>query len=578
MPPQAPTWDDVDKAPAAAGAGAAPVWPVDSGDTIKQKMAQPTQFERERASDSATPWSDVAKGAGERVLDYTSGIGSEIRAHAPWGEHIIPAEGLAAEQKIAAGRGTPGEALGKNEVDTVAGGLATGGAFDVAGTAPARAALRPVAQFAEENLVPAAKSIPYLGRGVEAAEQAPTAIKAAIRGGTTGAGVGAVEEGIRSHGDPLAIAKGAAYGGIGGAASGAGLYKLHELAQPEVVKDLVPWEAFDTSKAERAVTPFEGVGSPPASPSVRRGPGQIAPEVVGSGPDRIPQAATDQGEAVLPGGATMRRPTALLTAGAPEEAAGIQTAKPIDQLGDLIKRQGGWEPPKPDVPLRDQLTSPLPANITYSTDSNGTRWASTPDSPAKVSVPKSMTDPKELENYLREKFDLQKNFGGATTFRRPPLVRDAEFIGGERAKAPESFPTVATEEPARQMGGGPLRPGVALKDQPKYSEAPVRSNQTRLEEKYPDKAVRQLVHANGEDMVDAIGEDKDLLKQVHDLTNPEVRQARINAGHDMGQTIVSNRKAMGSGAVNRQDSFKALLDAGFTPKDIVRLAKSPLRP
>jgi hypothetical protein len=133
------------------------------------------------------------------------------------------------------------------------------------------------------------------------------------------------------------------------------------------------------------------------------------------------------------------------------------------------------------------------------------------------------------------------------------------------------FPKSLTEEPARQMGGGPLRPGVSLREQPNFSEAPVRSEQARLEEKFPDKADRQMVHANGEEMVDAVGNDPDTMKAVHDLTNPDVRQAMINSGEDMGQQMINNRKA--SGDVSRQDAFKKLLAKGYTPKDIVNLAK-----
>jgi hypothetical protein len=147
-------------------------------------------------------------------------------------------------------------------------------------------------------------------------------------------------------------------------------------------------------------------------------------------------------------------------------------------------------------------------------------------------------------------------------------------MGAGRAKAPERLPTVATEEPARQMGAPPLRPDVSLRNQPATVEAPVRSNQARLEEKFPDKSVRQMVHANGEEIVDAAGDDKDTLKAIHDLTNPDVRQAMINSGEDMGQTMINNRKA--SGDMSRQEAFSKLLKKGLTPQKIVELAKQEL--
>jgi hypothetical protein len=149
-----------------------------------------------------------------------------------------------------------------------------------------------------------------------------------------------------------------------------------------------------------------------------------------------------------------------------------------------------------------------------------------------------------------------------------------EQMGAGRAKAPGRLPTVATEEPGRQMGAPPLRPDVSLRNQPATAEAPVRSNQARLEEKFPDKSVRQMVHANGEEIVDAAGDDKETLKAIHDLTNPDVRQAMINAGEDMGQTMINNRKA--SGDMSRQEAFSKLLRKGLTPAKIVELAKQEL--
>jgi hypothetical protein len=91
--------------------------------------------------------------------------------------------------------------------------------------------------------------------------------------------------------------------------------------------------------------------------------------------------------------------------------------------------------------------------------------------------------------------------------------------------------------------------------------------------KYPDPAQRQMVRANGERIVQAVGDDQDLMKQVHDLTRVDLRQAAINHGIDMGQTTVSNAKLAGEGSITRENMFNTLLDRGLSPRDIVTLSK-----
>ena len=91
--------------------------------------------------------------------------------------------------------------------------------------------------------------------------------------------------------------------------------------------------------------------------------------------------------------------------------------------------------------------------------------------------------------------------------------------------------------------------------------------------KYPDPAVRQMVRANGENIVQAIGGDKDTMKAVHDLTRVDLRHALVNSGEDMGQTTVSNSKFAGEGSITREAAFNRLLEKGLKPSDIVRLVK-----
>ena len=123
---------------------------------------------------------------------------------------------------------------------------------------------------------------------------------------------------------------------------------------------------------------------------------------------------------------------------------------------------------------------------------------------------------------------------------------------------------------SQAYGVEPLKPDVPLRDQVgKMAETPKKP----LEEKYPDKTVRQMVHANGERIVDAVGNDPALMRQIHDITAVDLRQAMINADIDMGQKIISSKKAMGEGAIPRSKAFEMLLDKGHSPSDIVQLAK-----
>lgn len=52
--------------------------------------------------------------------------------------------------------------------------------------------------------------------------------------------------------------------------------------------------------------------------------------------------------------------------------------------------------------------------VTFRTDSNGTRWAKSSDSPAEISVPKHL-EGDAANKYAQEKLDLQKNFAKSRT-------------------------------------------------------------------------------------------------------------------------------------------------------------------
>jgi hypothetical protein len=263
--------------------------------------------------------------------------------------------------------------------------------------------------------------------------------------------------------------------------------------------------------------------------------------------------------------------------------------------------------------------------IMFRVDPNGTRWARAQGTMQEVSVPNNLSG-QEAENYARQKLELQNEFKrgrGMTVLQRqieqgagwkplepnvpigaqprplgagvptpeqiPPRVgviprvplgsRIAVPIGeefGPMVKGEGRIPTITTEEPGRQMGAPPLRPNVPLRGQFKPMEGePMVSEQQKLEQRYPDKAVRQMVHANGERLVGAIGEDPDLMRDIHNLTNADVGHAAVNAGIDMGDMHVGSRKAMGAGQVSREALFNQMLDLGLTPKQILEFARKP---
>lgn len=125
----------------------------------------------------------------------------------------------------------------------------------------------------------------------------------------------------------------------------------------------------------------------------------------------------------------------------------------------------------------------------------------------------------------------------------------------------------------------PLKPDVPIREQlpaPEPEAAPLAGPQPdSLQARYPDKAVRQMVHANGEGIVNAVGNDPDTMRAIHDLSRVELRQALVNAGEDMGQQNISSSKFAGEGAISRQQAFEKLLAKGLKPKDIIELAKKP---
>jgi hypothetical protein len=154
---------------------------------------------------------------------------------------------------------------------------------------------------------------------------------------------------------------------------------------------------------------------------------------------------------------------------------------------------------------------------------------------------------------------------------------------GEKARAPRGYfnlgrgtQTPSIEDVVNQATGvKPLKSDVPLREQLPNAgaSAEVAPAVDPVKAKYPDPAVRQMVRANGEKIVEAVGKNPELMKQLHDLTRVDLRQALINAGEDMGQKTVSNSKFAGEGSIGRQEAFDRLLAKGLTPEKIVELSK-----
>lgn len=167
---------------------------------------------------------------------------------------------------------------------------------------------------------------------------------------------------------------------------------------------------------------------------------------------------------------------------------------------------------------------------------------------------------------------------GKITYDRRRLAKGADAATTTpRQMAVAQAPSV-DDVVNQATGNKPLQPNVRLREQSAPApavEAPkvTEQEQDPIKLKYPDPAVRQMVRANGENVVQAIGGDKDTMQAVHNLTRVDLRQALINSGEDMGQQTVSNSKTAGEGSITRENAFNKLLAKGHSPSDIVRLAK-----
>jgi hypothetical protein len=472
--------------------------------TAAARVAQPTQFEEESKArgDSATPWTDVAKGVGEGLLRPVSGVAGLINKIPHVGETLAPSQGVKALQNVSTPV-TPGEKLGAHEAD-------------VATT------LIPIAGEAGEARA-AGKLLPY-------AKKLATGAIGSMVGGEAGKYVG-------GHvGGELGADIGEGLGALGGGLAGGGAFgeKYRKIGNPselpyfgKFLPDLVEDKGFVPMGPTRVNDSHIAELNKPPVPAVAETPFHLtSPAAAREEPVQTGFSFPE------PVGAT-EAPAGIPTVGKPAPG---RTGPPLQRLGDLIEAGAGTPPGgiptlKPGVPIGKQ---PAPYG---------------------------------------------GNYGGKVTFRRDPMMAEIPSLeeGAGRAKAPENLPTLPPEEVGRQMGAPPTQYDKPFREQLKPTGNEPPSKQAALEEKYPDRVERRLVHINGENMHEAAKGDPETYDAVTKLSNSDIRQAAINSGikmvrEDGSPIMVNDRKA--SGDISRREIFDRLLAAGRTPKAILEMARA----
>jgi hypothetical protein len=316
---------------------------------------------------------------------------------------------------------------------------------------------------------------------------------------------------------PMGHVAGTALAGGAGALLGKGIPGIGELAGALLGKDAGPGAIQKLfPEPEAARAARVARNAPPPVPELG------SPENPGWNvklPDRMPEVKPELGSPENPGW-VVKIPDRMPSAAAAEATPGESySASPMKRMGQLIEKGAGAPPG--GIPALD------------------------PNVPLR---------------------DQPGNFGGKPTFRREPLTSRVGQLeeGAGRNVAPEKIPQLVSNEVGQQMGAAPTA---------KEAET------ARLQQKYSDRAERQLVHINGEEIHEAAKGDPETYQQLTKLTNPDMRQAAINAGmkmvRDDGSPIMVNNRML-SGDIPRQQVFKELLHRGYSPAKILDLARQPM--
>jgi hypothetical protein len=182
----------------------------------KARNAEPTQFEKDRAGDTA-----VSNAISQ--ITHPLAPNPNATASSPWFEQ---ANGQQAGEPFSLNRlldSPAGNAAHEANVNAAKFGADTLGGAEIA---------RPFAALAESHVLPALKSLPYAGKVISTIDEAPGILGKVTRGAAVGGAAGGTEGLIRGHGlsgSAEDAMKGAGYGAAGGLI----LPGIHKLAGVE---------------------------------------------------------------------------------------------------------------------------------------------------------------------------------------------------------------------------------------------------------------------------------------------------------------------------------------------------------
>lgn len=305
----------------------------------------------------------------------------------------------------------------------------------------------------------------------------------------------------------------------------------------------------------------------PRPATIRRGPGEILPEAVSSGPEVRVGEAPRSGTSTLPGGGIIKRPPAgLLPENVPSAPLPARPLKTIPQAGTIPEKS---------------VVSSAPFEL------------EAPPAEREPAVQTELEMPKEKKGSVRRIGELIEQGTGADRLKtiplreqigRPPVTLPGRQIGntvapevseatGPRTVAPEKVPAKFAEEVGKATGAQGPKPGMTLKASIENPNAEAAETpKARLQRIYPDSGTRQQVHIVGEDFYEAAKHDPELVKAGTKLTGPEVRQAGINLGEDLGQMSIGSRKATGN-QIRPAEMLSRLIQKGHMPEQIIQAAR-----
>jgi len=201
-----------------------------------------------------------------------------------------------------------------------------------------------------------------------------------------------------------------------------------------------------------------------------------------------------------------------------------------------------------------------------------------------VSIPRRLTDPAEINAYVQEKQALQRqgvpSLGGAGG-AGPPAAPPPTTLPSTRPGAPPTTPPATLDEILRQATGQKeLERGVPIGEQLRgpsgVTERPPPEDPIKAE--FPDAAERQMVRVNGVELGRATRGNPELLREISNLKNWEIREAAVNSKIDLGTQHVGSRQGLGAEQVSRQQLLDRMIREGVKPEDIPRLARPETRP